>query len=65
MHPQKKITHRYMNVLDQMFPNDEVNEYLGFKYDYMEFGLYANVFILNSQKYMSEHFNMVLNYNKM
>ena len=54
-----------MNVLDQMFPNDEVNEYLGFKYDYMEFGLYANVFILNSQKYMSEHFNMVLNYNKM
>jgi hypothetical protein len=65
MHPQKKITHRYMKVLEGMFPNDEVNEYLGFKYDYLELGLYANVFILNSQKYMKEQYNMILNYKKM
>lgn len=65
MHPQKLITHRYMKVLEQTFPNVELNMYLGYKYDFHDGGIYQNDFIVRSAKFIKESFGMVLNYKKL
>jgi hypothetical protein len=65
MHPQKKITHRYMKILNEILPNVELNMYLGFKYDFIDGGIYQNDFIVSSAKFLKEAFGMVLNYKKM
>ena len=63
MQPQKKVTHRYMKELDNIFADEDNSLAIGIIYEASQ-GLFENPFIINTKSYMSDKWSMDLNYSR-
>ena len=50
--PQEIVAKNFIREINLLFPNDDLDNYFGFKYDLMDKNLYSNDFWIKMKKYL-------------